>query len=99
MKRLARTGLGRGKGSDRRAQTAEAMREVGRQESLSLGGDCGVEPNGCPSAGVVTRTSGAGRSGIGGGAIGLPQPVELLQVHKVVDADEEAATRRSEGGR
>src|SRR5687768_6175006 len=44
-------------------------------------------PNGCPSAGVVTRTSGAGRSGIGLSPSG--QLAELLQVHQVVDADEE----------
>ena len=42
VKCLARTGLDRGKGSDRRTETSEAMREVGRQESLPVGGDCGV---------------------------------------------------------
>src|SRR5690606_4252499 len=49
-------------------------------------------PNGWPSAGVATRTSGAGRSGIGlriGLRIGLAQAVELLEVHEVVDAEEE----------
>src|SRR5688572_29230551 len=47
-------------------------------------------PNGWPFGGVVTRTSGAGRSGIARrGRIGLAKPVELLEVHQVVDSDEQ----------
>src|SRR5688572_18362369 len=46
-------------------------------------------PNGCPCAGVVTRTRGAGRSGIGTRDRVVAQPVELLEVLQVVDADEQ----------
>src|SRR5687768_2053240 len=50
-----------------------------------------------PPGGVVTRTSGAGRSGIAGHCrIGLAKAVELLQVHEVVDADEEKPVATSQ---
>src|SRR5687768_7033572 len=59
-------------------------------------------PNGCPSAGVVTSTSGAGRSGTRRFAgIGFQQAVHLLEMHAVVDAQEEeplAAAKAADEG-
>ena len=87
-------------GSDRRAEPAEPMRQLGGQQPLALGRDRGVGAERLP---VGRRRDEDERRGSLRHRplrrIGLEQPVELLEVHAGRGRRRRGATRRSAGGR